>query len=163
MIEFEVKGLRELDEALKRLPLEIQRKVLARAVLAGAGVIRDEARRLCPKNTGALAKSIVAKRKRQAGASVVYQVGPRKFYGHMVEFGTAPHEIKMQKLGKMLKLGRWRNIYAASVEHPGTAPRPFLRPAFDTSIDKATERFRMVLARAIERGEVVYWKRTKGW
>ena len=163
MLEFEVTGLKELEQNLKRLPLRLQEKALVSAVRSSAGVIRDEARRMCPKKTGALAKSIVAKRKRTAGGTVVYQVGPRKFYGHMVEFGTGPHEIKMQKLGKVLKLGRWRNVYALEVKHPGASAKPFLRPAFDAKYKEAIEKMRQALARSIERGEVVYWKQAKGW
>lgn len=163
-LEFEVKGLSELKENLKRLPQRLQEKALASAVLAGAGVIRDEARRLCPKKTGRLAKSIVAKKVRDKNRmGVTYQVGPKLFYGHMVEFGTSPHEIKAKKLGKVLKLSRWRNVYARVIEHPGAPAKPFLRPAFDNKFKEATEKLRQALARSIERGEVIYWKQVKGW
>lgn len=162
-LEFEVKGLKELMDSMRRLPQSLQDKALPRAVLAGAGVIRDEARRLCPKKSGRLARSIVAKKVRKATGGVIYQVGPKLFYGQMVEFGTGPHTIKAKKLGKVLKLGRWRNIYARSIEHPGASAKPFLRPAFDSKYQAAIDKLRESLARSIERGEVVYWKQKLGW
>ena len=44
----EQKGLRELDEKLKLLPLEIQRTIGQRALNKGARLVRDEARRRAP-------------------------------------------------------------------------------------------------------------------
>lgn len=163
MMEFEVTGLKELEQNLKRLPLRLQEKALVSAVRSSAGVIRDEARRLCPKGTGRLAKSIVVKRVRKAGTSVNYQIGSKLFTGLFVEFGTAPHVIKGKKLGKVLRLGRWRNVYALEVKHPGASAKPFLRPAFDTKNKEAIEKTRQSLARSIERGEVIDWKQRKGW
>ena len=98
-VDVQVTGLKELEENLKRLPDDMARLALAQAALAGAVVVREEARRLCPRKTGKLAKSIRARKKRNPGgsATAVYQVGPTLFYGHMVEFGTTPHIVKAVK------------------------------------------------------------------
>lgn len=174
-VEFKVEGLAELERDLKRIPQAVADKALPRAVLAGAGVIRDEARRLVPKRSGQLAKSIVArKQRRPKGTGVIYAVGANSkgFYAHMVEFGTAPHWIKAKTGEKVLKIGtdkrgrvysRRVNVYSKMVKHPGAAPRPFLRPALDTKHREAVEKMKASLARSIERGEVVYWKNLKGW
>lgn len=46
-----------------------------------------------------------------------------------LEFGTGPHEIRARP-GHMLRFeGRDGTTYRALVHHPGTDPRPFLRPA----------------------------------
>jgi HK97 gp10 family phage protein len=182
-IDVQVSGLKELEQNLKRLPDEIALKVLASAVFAGAAVVRDEAKRLCPVETGNLRNSIRIKRKKRAtrNATVVYQVGPGRskkqngkysvngYYGHLVEFGTAPHIIKATK-GKKLEMRpnvraskgaakRWVNTYADVVKHPGAPAKPFLRPAFDASTNRVIEAMRKRLAMGIERGEIKFWKR----
>lgn len=65
-------------------------------------------------------------------------------YAHIVEFGSAPHRIGASVRGVLkarsraareaygdavLRLPGGR--YLPHVDHPGTAPRPFMRPAFD--------------------------------
>lgn len=164
MLTIEVEGLADLDRALSVLPNLIAERVLKSATLAGAAVVRKEARALCPKNTGALAKSIVARKMRTKAGEVVYRVGPGRssrktkvngkigykidgWYAHLVEFGTSPHVIKASK-GKVLALRknsraskgvakRWINTFlAVHVSHPGASPKPFLRPAFDTKVNE---------------------------
>lgn len=176
-IDVEVKGLKELEESLKRLPDDLARTALAQAVFAGAKVVRDEAKRLCPVETGNLRESIRIKRKKNPGwknATVLYQVGPGRsrkkgkdgkytvdgYYSHMVEFGTAPHIIKAKKK-KYLHLHGDR--FVAEVDHPGAPAKPYLRPAFDNSITRVLETVRAKLAAAIERGEVRYWRKQMGW
>lgn len=64
------------------------------------------------------------------------------------EFGTAPHIIEPKVPGGVLVFqGRdGTMVYAAYVNHPGTRPRPFLRPAFERAPAyfrvRARERFR---------------------
>lgn len=165
-IEFEVKGLREIEQALKRLPIELERKVLRRAVLAGAGVIRDEARRLAPVRTGALRQNIVARYHKRKNGLVRYDVGIRKgrkgmdaYYASMVEFGTSPHIIRAKKKKALGVDGRFGSV----VRHPGASARPFMRPAFDSKYNEAIDKVGQVVRRAVERHEVIYWKQRKGW
>ena len=44
----EQKGLRELDEKLRLLPLEVQRSIGQRALNKGARIVKDDARRRAP-------------------------------------------------------------------------------------------------------------------
>ncbi len=104
----EVKGLRELDRQLKQLEPKLAKKVMRKAVSAGAEVIRKEARRLAPRRTGRLIRGIIKSIKRR-GSTVIAKIGPKggkkgPFWGYFIELGT--------------KIG--------------TAMKPFLRPAFDT-------------------------------
>jgi len=90
MLEMKITGLREVDNALKQLPLKLQRKVLSQAASAGATVIKKEAKRLAPVQTGTLKKSIVAKKKKGSKAWFpIYLIGPSQqgWYGRLVEFG----------------------------------------------------------------------------
>ena len=56
-------GLEDVQQSLRDLGKRLSTNVVRRGLLAGAGVIRDEARRLAPVRTGALRKSIVSQTK----------------------------------------------------------------------------------------------------
>lgn len=87
------------------------------------------------QRTGLLHRSIdrVVRTYKQSG-NVTAVIGPEKSvrrprglgggwpvkYAHLVEFGTAPHEIRTTFRGRRV-----------TVSHPGTPPRPFMRPAMD--------------------------------
>jgi HK97 gp10 family phage protein len=138
----DVKGLKELDDLLKSLPEQIQRKALAQANLAGAAVLKEEAKSRAPvrseggpmkvgKNAskarlpGFLRASIKAWRiKKGAQGSVTHGVGTRgyAFYGKFLEFGT-----------KYI------------------TPRPFLRPALDNAYLRAIDAVAAVLKRKVEK------------
>ena len=109
---FEIKGGKELDRALKQIGPKFEKRIAKGAVRAGANVIAKEARLNVPKDSGTLKKSIkvVARSKRvgDAVASVVTRSGKKfkgmnAWYAPMIEFGT-----------------KFR------------AATPFLRPAMDT-------------------------------
>ena len=81
------------------------------------------------------------------------------YYSHMVEYGTVPHFISVKKevapsrmtrrgrktfgistINKMVKNDSLRigqNFVGQSVAHPGSRPKPFMRPAFDQYNDDA--------------------------
>jgi HK97 gp10 family phage protein len=87
---------KDFDDLAKKfddLAYHVQRKVLVKAAKAGAAVIRDEAERLAPKRTGALAKSemITIAGTGSDSSEVIVKIGPDKahFYGLFQEFGTA--------------------------------------------------------------------------
>jgi len=147
----DVKGLKELDDLLKSLPEQIQRKALAQANLAGAAVLKEEAKSRAPVRSdppgpmkvskgsskgrlpGFLRASIKAWRiKGGAKGSVTHGIGTRgyAFYGKFLEFGT-------------------KYITA----------RPFLRPALDVAYLRAIEAVASVLKQKIEK-EIV--KQAKG-
>ena len=133
MADFEVQGLKELNDALQQLPVKLERNILRGAIRAGAQPIVDAARRLAPvlsdadprRVFGALAKSIHARSVQMkngmltggvvAGGAATVGRGKDKveadaFYARFVEYGTA----------KM-------------------APRPFLRPAIDSKTEAAID------------------------
>jgi HK97 gp10 family phage protein len=149
--EVHVKGLKELGEFLKTLEPKLRNNVMRAALRQGANVIKEsvlqnvpvappntENARLYGAHTGSLRDSVrVGSRVRRDGKVVAYvRAGGKKdaYYAHMVEFGTRPHKIG--KVGRMLWInGRW--VYAP-VNHPGSRPRPFMRPAADSTAQTAT-------------------------
>ena len=121
---FRVEGAREMEKVLKLLPDRVAEKALAGAVLASANVIKREMKARAPVDTGGLKKSIIAKRDKTTRSSVTYLVGPstKGFFGMFTEFGT-------------------RFIPA----------RPWMRPAFDTSIRPAIDKMGERLGKNIQR------------
>ncbi|MCW7542013.1 HK97 gp10 family phage protein [Aquabacterium sp. A7-Y] len=125
-----MKGLHSVIDALRGLPDELRRKVLRRALAAGARVVRDEAKQHAPvlsnerpvpyRAPGTVQKAIAvrtSKRARRAGdVGVFVNVRPAKkgqrgatsptdpFYWRWLEFGTTKLEGRgfLQKGGQRL-------------------------------------------------------------
>ncbi|RWN33433.1 HK97-gp10 family putative phage morphogenesis protein [Mesorhizobium sp.] len=138
-----VRGARETSRALRELAKQVAVPLSATSRFALQPTLKQakaNARALPLKEkTGTLAASLVIKQKpRTSKVNPTFQVGPdsgvqrqtafglRKpvKYAHLVEFGTAPH----------YQPGR-------GVVHPGTAPRPFLTPAFHSTKEEVVKRF----------------------
>lgn len=135
-MEFEIKGAAALSKALSELPYKLEARILRGAVRAGAKPVLDEAQERVPVKKGRLKDTlrISTKAKRgQVKASVV--AGDKKkggvYYAHMVEGGTKAHKIKARK--KSLSIG---GVFARSVNHPGSKPRPFMGPALKTKVQE---------------------------
>ncbi len=156
-VDIEVKGLKELEAMLLKLPQKMAQRILYKAVLAGAAVVRREAKRLVVKRTGGLERAIRSKRVRTRRPGLaIYQVGARHPVAHLIEFGVAAHTIR-PKRKKVLRISpgdyalddfygnldaamagggsssSWGRFLGKEVKHPGFSAKPFLRPAFDNS------------------------------
>lgn len=152
--QFTIQGAAELAKALQDLPVKLEKNVLRGALRAGGKVFEAEAKRRVPVRSGKLRDSIrVSSRIR--GGTIVTSVkaggGKNKvFYAHLVEKGTAPHVIIAgggSFTGKVLAAGA--RILGFKVDHPGSAPRPFMRPAFDTQIEPALEAVRAYIEKRL--------------
>lgn len=127
-----VEGVPELKARVNALTPD--RQLMGRLALAVVG----EAKRLVPRRTGNLGRSIVIGHVEPLSA----QVKATANYAAYVELGTRAHEIKPRK-AKMLRFapgsgsrlsGTPRKnaqniIFAKKVRHPGTKPHPFMAPA----------------------------------
>lgn len=136
MMTAKIEGLAELERKMKLLPEKVARNALRAGVNAGAQVIKKEAKRLAPVDTGNLAKrAIYVTRSRREGSRTkeVYKVGVRvgekeaeknrdAYYWFMLEYGTE----------KM-------------------AAQPFMRPAFENKKLEAIEAMRKKLAQRIDK------------
>ncbi|WP_175807746.1 HK97-gp10 family putative phage morphogenesis protein [Burkholderia cenocepacia] len=133
MSSVQILGLADLQANFAKLAKAQSTKALRRATLAGAKVIRDEARARAPKKTGKLKRNIVSSSLRQKESPGVATAGVRvrskgkedsptnAFYWRFVELGT-------------------QNMKA----------EPFMRPAFDAAIAQAEGAIRTEIARAID-------------
>lgn len=61
-----------------------------------------------------------------------FEAGPTASYGGHVEFGTVPHEIRPRVAGALYWPGAPHPV--RSVQHPGTAPQPYMIPAFERHV-----------------------------
>lgn len=68
---------------------------------------------------------------------MVVGIDHRAFYWKFIEFGTKPHPIKARR-GRVLWFG---GVAHKSVKHPGTQPRPFIRPTWDRIKPKLPKKF----------------------
>lgn len=115
-----------LEAKFNEIGYAVQRQVLIKAARKGAQLIRDEAEKLAPRRTGALAKSqiVTIAGTGSNSAEVVVKIGPdrARFYGLFQELGTAHH-----------------------------SSQPFLKPALESQHDAALDVAREVLLDAIEK------------
>jgi HK97 gp10 family phage protein len=149
--DFEVLGLKELDDALKNLPEYLQKRAMKEAFIAGGQIIQQTAVALAPRRRGNLAAAIELKfipdMGNGQGGVAIYVNKKKAWYGRLEEFGTAPHVIRVRR-GKALKIG---STYVKEVQHPGAAAKPFMRPAFDTKKQEAVNVIALTLRKFIER------------
>lgn len=66
---------------------------------------------------------------RWSGTPVRFSVGSGVDYAAMVEFGTSSHTIEASGGGALHFTVDGTEVFAQSVDHPGTDPNPFLRDA----------------------------------
>ena len=166
MADVQIKGLKELYEALQQLPVKMEQNVMRGALRAGAKVLEAEVKQNVPVAQPSeenarlyggrevlLRDSVrVSVKARRGTVTAAVKAGGKVkgggvvFYAHMVERGTAAHYIRA-KSKKGLSLG---GAVFRGVMHPGARPKPFMRPAFDTqhraAIEAAREYIRARLA-----------------
>lgn len=105
-----------LIKSLNQFPKNIQKNVMVGAIRAGSNIVRDEARRLVPVDTGNLKKSIATIRRKGDKNTVQFSVTPSRggrndgWYAHFLEFGTSKMSAK-----------------------------PFLRPALESKQDEVLQ------------------------
>jgi HK97 gp10 family phage protein len=151
MMTMRIDGLKELQNALKELPKEIQKRPLRSAVSAGAKVIADEAIKKAPQGeTGNLRKSIYRYRSRRQSTTgkETFLVGVRKGKAKFVD------NSRNRRLGRVGKTYQtqgeayyWRFVEFGTSSQPA---RPFLRPAFENSKERAVQVMKERLGKAIE-------------
>lgn len=160
MIEMEVAGLKALDNALKQLPIELQRKQLRAAVAKASKILRDEVISKAPIKTGNLRDNIYtafSKSKSDIGKAT-YVVGVRN--GKKKRYANTRYNRRKNRVGQQYetegKAFYWRFIEFGTKFMPA---RPFVRPAFEaTKIDVVND-IKQNLIVAIKKLEKKYGKK----
>ncbi len=123
-ITVEIKGLRQLGEAMRTLSADVSKKVARAGTAAAAQVIRKSAISKAPVETGNLRKNIILKRLPASETRL-----------------TSEHIVTVRRgvTKKQKQAGLNSADYARFLEH-GTVhmpAQPFLRPAFDQNKGQA--------------------------
>lgn len=158
-LDVKVEGFRELEAALAQIEKKATAKAVMRRALRNAALpVAEKANAMAPIGpTGLLSESVIVgtkveneagdaayakvmraggtkgaalaamKSARKCNSTVEMFIGPvvQAFYARFVEFGTAPR----------INGGRF-----AGTQHPGTAPQPFMRPAWDSEQQATLDR-----------------------
>ena len=156
-----IKNMDALSRALQQFPLRVQQNAAKRAVRQGVNVLRDEARVRAPKKSGKLAAAIKTTVSMRGNVTVgrVRLKGEHAFLGRFIEYGVTPHFIRAgakkgdqihNGSGEAMKIGS--QFVTGTILHPGSAPRPFMRPALDAKALEAADAVRGALAEWIRQG-----------
>jgi len=84
------------------------------------------------------------------GLEITVRVGSPIHYAPDVEYGTAPHTITPKDAEVLVFEIEGETVFTKRVEHPGTEPQPFLRPAFNDNIQWIKNRLNRAVANAYD-------------
>lgn len=151
-MEIQVKGLKELDNALSRFPDELQRKVLMQALRKAAKPMRDDVASRAPiRNPEEDHSPYLLKRTRSRIATAP---------GNLVASVT----LRMRTIrGIPTALIGWRKraFYGMFLEfgRSDQPAQPFMRPAFDAGYQQLLRDFAFELRLGIERAAKKFYKK----
>lgn len=146
----ELEGLDAVVRELRRRNLDVQAG-LEGICHAGAMVVERQAIANAVEEVAQqVARQTTAKRATRVEVSVgVLRARRGKQLAKWLEFGTRPHAIpRIRRRGKA-KVLHFDGIFVRRVQHPGARPRPWLRPAYDVSKERAQEAMRVATKRKI--------------
>lgn len=131
-VTIKVKGLEEVQRRMLMLPVNVDRRVARRSVLAGAVPIRDEARRQAPYWHGPVSKGHPPPGTLQR-AIIVKFVPEESKNGRTYYIVTVRHGKRYQRQGKSGKLSQdafyWWWVEFKKAKNMNS--KPYLRPAYE--------------------------------
>jgi HK97 gp10 family phage protein len=138
-----ITGLSDLEKRLRELPDRLAKNVMRGAVRAGAVVIQKEARQKCIAGKdahylGKGSKKVLIQPGELKKKGIKVRSAPRKFSDFVITYW-----VYVSK-----KYWHWKFLEFGTVK---MSAKPFLRPAFDTQKEKATEAIRDYMAARIEK------------
>ena len=156
-----IKGLADLQKFLDVLPVKVEKNIMRGALRAGMNVVKPDAQSRIHNVSGALAKSLKVGTRARGGkvtANLRSRASRAEVPQNLdlwLEYGTRPHFISVQDsekpINRRLSNKRGRVVLASmstvnryvrslkiagrfvgpTVFHPGSQPKPFMRPALD--------------------------------
>jgi HK97 gp10 family phage protein len=141
-------GVAGIKREFDALPDLFRKRVLKRSIMEGARVVKDDAAANVRVKTGELRGQIKSRAARGRRDLVVYNVAVRSRSAHLIEFGTSPHPIAPRNaVSRLLSAMRSARegaeamtiggrFVGGAVQHPGSRPFPFLRPALERNADR---------------------------
>lgn len=138
----ELKGSKELNQALKILPKDAFR--LAKAGLRSASkkhlVIPAQGNlRRKTRHDDSILKSVKVSTVKDGVLVGVHNVVGDEFILRFSEYGTAPHTIVPKKGDYLIFKKDGQIIKTKRIEHPGQSATPWFRPAIDKGLPKVAD------------------------
>lgn len=153
-----VRGLAELQKFMDELAPKLEANIMRGALRDGMKVIKTKAASNINSHSGKLAKSLKISTGLKNGVvkSILRAKGFEGYKAMWVEFGTRGHLIKVQESEKKTRINKrgelrvesmtainrrvlqiGNNFVGPVIQHPGSKPHPFMRPALDSEAQKA--------------------------
>jgi HK97 gp10 family phage protein len=153
-VEGKIEGVEELLKAMEEQALNMK-KTTKGAVRAGARVIGAAAK----ANANAISSqpgNKVSVRVRQREGFAVASIFPAKGHSELrvIELGSKEGWRWARKKGPFVFWAGNRLVVTRLIKHPGTVAKPWLRPAFDSAKDAATQAVAESLRETIEAAKV---------
>ena len=149
MITFNIEGLADLDRRLREFGPKIAANGLRAANYAGAAVMRDAVKQTVPVRTGQLQANIRIFKRQGPKNVVTHSVGAR---GKRLKYANTAENRRKRRVGKRYTVDTRNSMVARFLEF-GTSKmsaRPFMRPAFERSVQATIEAVRARMAKAVE-------------
>lgn len=171
-LDFGLQGWKELDRELAKMDSRVEKRIGLTGLKAGGRVIIKEARRLAPKKTGTLRKSIKQKAPPKKPGRIFLDIFTAKgkgqrfdaWYSHFVEFGYTATGPKGDKPGTFKQFRAVAKSKATQKGKGGAThvpAQPFMRPALHTrwreAIKVTGERIFQLIVKEIKEPSKV-WK-----
>jgi HK97 gp10 family phage protein len=157
LVDIDVKGIKELTQALKSLSGDMKLKGGEFATRAGAAVIHKAAKTGVPVKTGTLKRTLkIVKMSKKGDGTVRFYVTHVKkgrddpWYAHIVEFGGIKGAYRIRpKRKKVLASGG--TIYGKDMMRRPAKAQPYMRKAFENNTQTAVDAMAKRLDKYIER------------
>lgn len=136
----QVTGLEEVVRELERRKVDVIAGVEA-ICDAGAEVVQRE---IAGRAVGSLAEATLRETTRRTAKAVTVSVGVQKklnYIARFQEFGTKAHAIpkSIRRRKKRKALLMPDGSFRYRVLHPGQGKKPFIRPGYDASVERAQD------------------------
>jgi len=152
-----ITGIKEIDRALNKLERKINKKVMKKAMRTTVAEYRKAVRKLTPKRTGILRKSVTTDVKIKKKIFIFGRMyfgrkaGRNGFHAHLVEYGTGDRIVidkwGLKKRGyrqraRKMNVGRMKAVHMADQGWDITTPRA--KEIFNRALTKAIREVRSV-------------------
>jgi len=133
-----IDGLDDLKDKMGQAGDKVRQEV-KKAMVKSVNKVKNTAQTLAPYKTSTLRRSIYTDVADSGFLGTISQDSNIAMYGSFMEFGTAPHVIEPVNRKALY----WKGLAypVRRVNHPGTAPRPFMQPALENNIDNIKNYF----------------------
>lgn len=164
--DISILGDKELEEVLKFLPENLERKVLNKAIKEAARFVLDDAKAHAPKDTGALKQALHIRTMKRKRGRIGYLVasgtreelgikaGAKGFYPASQHYGWFPAKVKGAYRSRFANDRHLRRYLKAEYGGLRVPAKPYLRNALLGDQARVLNHVRDALRRRLESGKL---------